>query len=450
MPSLPRYVDPATPTPLPLGPSSATSVIDDSGLEIRRSILPGGVRLITEAIPGALSASLGMWVAVGSRDEGPGEGGISHFLEHLLFKGTHVRSSFDIAEAFDAVGAESNAATTKEATYYWAHMVADDLPALLPVLTDMVTDSVISDHDVEVERGVILDELAMGEDSPPDVVGEAFARAIYGGSQLGRPIGGTRQSVEAMDPGKIRDLYHRKYGTDDLIVSVAGAVDHDELADRLQAALAGSPWSEQLATNNLPRRRTPSKPGPAASTDHERHLVLKRDIEQAHVIVGGPWLAALDPAGPASGVALNLLGGGMSSRLFQEIREKRGLAYSTYAFSSAYSDSGSFAMYAGCAPRNLSEVQKVMWGELEKLADKGPSDKELSRSKGQIRGGVTLNLEDTGSRMSRLARAELVGELTSVSDALARIDAVHGEDVQAVARLMLETNSASAIVSSND
>ncbi|WP_242491731.1 M16 family metallopeptidase [Actinomyces minihominis] len=450
MPSLPQYVDPATPTTLTLGGAPSTSTIEDSGLEIERSILPGGIRLITQQIPGALSASLGMWVAVGSRDEGPGEGGISHFLEHLLFKGTTKRSAFEIAEAFDAVGAESNAATTKEATYYWAHMVADDLPELLPVLTDMVTDSVISDEDVEVERGVILDELAMSDDSPSEVAGELFARAVYGDSELGRPIGGTRDSVEGMAAQKIRDLYHRKYGTDDLIVSVAGDVDHGRVRDQLLEAMSNSPWAAQLAEPIEPKRRVPSTLMVASGGSHQRNLKIVRDIEQAHLLVGGPWLRALDPAGPASSVTFNLLGGGMSSRLFQEIREKRGLAYSTYAFPSAYSDAGYFALYAGCAPRHLAEVEKVMWGEVEKLAEFGPTDKELLRSRGQIRGGVTLNLEDPSSRMSRLARSELVGELVSVSDALARIDAVQKEDVQEIARQMLGAVRSSAIVSSND
>ncbi len=447
---LPRYVDPAQPIPLPLGPTSGPSTIDDSGLPIQRSILPGGVRLITQELPGALSASVGLWVAVGSRDEGVGEGGISHFLEHLLFKGTRRRSAFEIAEAFDARGAESNAATTKEATFYWSHMVASDLPTLLPVLVDMVTDSVISDKDVNVERGVILDELAMSEDSPMEVTAEAFARAVFGNTELGRPIGGTKASVAEMPAERIRDLYHRTYSTSDLVVSVSGAVDHEEVSGLLLGALAESPWASLLDHQVVPTRRTPSAQMTAPSTDHARHLRVQRPLEQAHLMVGGPWLRALDPAAPASSVTLNLLGGGMSSRLFQEIREKRGLAYSTYAYASTYSDAGSFALYAGCAPKNLEEVRKVMWGEVEKLADHGPSMKELARSKGQIRGGVTLNLEDTVSRMSRLARAELVGQITSVSDALARIDAVHVEDVKEMARRMLESERTSAIVSPSD
>lgn len=444
---LPRYVDPASPVPLPLGADVQTATIDDSGLKIRRSILPGGVRLISQEIPGALSASVGMWVAVGSRDEGPGEGGISHFLEHLLFKGTRARSAFDIAESFDARGAESNAATRKESTCYWSHMVADDLPDLLPILVDMVTDSVITDEDVDVERGVILDELAMSEDSPPDVAAEAFARAVFGDGELGRPVGGTKESVSQMSAQRIRELYHRRYSTNDLVVSVAGGVDHENLRTLLLDCLAQSPWEQQLTSALGPTRR--ANAGPLTLGPHERHLRIDRPVEQTQVVVGGPWLPALDPCSPASSVALAILGGGMSSRLFQEIREKRGLAYSTYAFGSAYADTGNFAMYAGCAPHHSDEVQKVMWAEVEKLATRGPSDQELSRAKGQIRGSVTLNLEDTASRMSRLAYAELVGELVPLADSLARIDAVQGEDVQEMARRMAEADRASAIVGPN-
>lgn len=443
--ALPRYVDPARPVPLPLGPAPQTESIDDSGLEVKRSILPGGVRLITQEIPGALSASVGLWVAVGSRDEGAGEGGISHFLEHLLFKGTRRRSALEIAESFDAVGAESNAATRKESTCYWSHMVASDLPELLPILVDMVTDSVITDEDVDVERGVILDELAMSEDTPPEVAGEAFARAVFGDGELGRPVGGTKESVQNMAPERIRELYHRAYSSADLVVSVAGAVGHDDLHRRVLEALSASPWETQLTADRLPTRRPDS--APQARVDaHSRHLRLARPIEQSQVVVGGPWLRSLDPAGPASSVTLAILGGGMSSRLFQEIREKRGLAYSTYAFGAAYADTGNFAMYAGCSPDKVDEVQKVMWGEVEKLATAGPSAKELQRAKGQIRGGVTLNLEDTASRMSRLAHAELVGELIPLADSLARIDAVQEEDVREMATRMINAERASAIV----
>lgn len=451
LPALPQYVDPASPTLLPLDIYGTTTSIEDAGLVVQRSMLPGGIRLITQQVPGALSTSLGMWFSVGSRDEGPGEGGVSHFLEHLLFKGTPTRSSFDIAEAFDAVGADSNAATTKESTYYWAHMVASDLPELLPVLTDMVSDSVISDGDVEVERGVILDELAMSEDSPGEVAADAFSRAIYGNSDLGRPIGGTSASVADMAPQTIRDLYHRRYSTSDLVVSAAGGVDHEELAERLLAALNRSAWAHLLDDNPHPQRRNNRLHDFSGALEpFETQIIIKRDIEQSHTVVGGPWLPALDPAAPASAVTLSLLGGGMSSRLFQEIREKRGLAYTTYAFTGAYSGAGHFGMYAGCAPKNLEEVQKVMWGEVERLAEEGPTDAELKRTKGQMRGGVTLGLEDMGSRMSRLARAEMFGELVSVTDALARVDAVGPEDVKEMATQMAEAPRSTAIVTSND
>lgn len=424
--------------------------------------MPGGIRLITEQLPGNLSTSVGFWFGVGSRDEQVGKGGVSHFLEHLLFKGTTARTALEIAETFDSVGAVSNAATSKEATYYWSHMVASDLPYLLPVLTDMVTDSVLADRDIEVERGVILEELAMADDTPTDVVAEAYARAVFGGDPLGRPIGGTRQSVLSLRGPAIRELYKSRYTPQDLVVAVAGAVDHDQVAELLMEGLERSPWADELGqTKPSPTRnlhveepslmRLPDSGGrqEGLAEELERSILMHRDIEQAHIITGAQWMGALDPRLPASAVTLNLLGGGMSSRLFQEIREKRGLAYTTQAYSSAYFDTGYFGLYSGCSPTHLKEVETLMWGEVETLASDGPTEAEMARTKGQIRGAITLNLEDSGSRMTRLARSEMVGRLVTLEDAVRRVEAVEAQDVKDVAAAMIESARATAVVTAN-
>ncbi len=439
-----HYTDPAHPVFLPLANPGETTTIDDAGSLIRRSILPGGVRLITQEVPGALSVAISLGVAVGSRDETPQEGGISHFLEHLLFKGTRARSAFQIAQSFDKVGAESNASTAKESTFYWAHMVADDLPRLLPVLVDMVSDSIIAEEDVKVEMGVILDELAMSEDTPHEVVSEAFARAVYGDSGLGRPVGGTTESVRSQSAKTIRRLYLDRYRPDTLVVSAAGSVDHDELADQLNALLSGSSWGGQLGSSTPPaprRQGTWLRQDGAPAT-----IVLERDVEQALIISGGPWLPALDPGMYASAVTLNVLGGGMSSRLFQEIRERRGLAYSTYAFAGAHVGAGQFGLFAGCSPAHIGEVRDVMWAEVEKLAAHGPTEEELARVKGQVRGATTLRLEEMTSRMWRLAEAELMGQIVTVTDAIARIDGVEARDVQEMAARMVAAPRREAVV----
>ncbi len=452
-----HYTDPAVPIPLPLDGARQPLTIADGSRKVERSVLPGGVRVISEAVPTALSASVGIWFEVGSRDETGAEGGVSHFLEHLLFKGTATRDALQIAEAFDRVGAESNAATSKEFTYYWSHMVAADLPVLLPVLMDMVTSSLIADEAVDVERTVILDELAMSDDTPTDVAAETFARAVYGGGPLGRPVGGTAPTVEAITAETIRGRYQARYNAPRMVVAAAGAVSHSELCDLVLQGAQQAGWLDDPERAPAPRRpRTDADPftplgldpGGMISRDEtwQRDLVVNRDVEQAHIIVGGPWLSVQHRLAPVSSVTLTLLGGSMSSRLFQEIRERRGLAYSTFAYSSAYADAGNFALYAGTAPKNLEQVETLLWGEVERLAQDGPMEDELDRIKGQSRGALTLDLENMGSRMVRLARAELGGRYVTVDDVLERIDRVSGEDVQLLSALMLEAPRASAVV----
>lgn len=447
MTSISELHDPATPVQLPLeGTIAGPQNIDDGPLSVLRTILPGGVRLLTEAIPGTRTATVGFFVAAGSRDETREQAGASHFLEHLLFKGTHKRTALDIAMAFDSVGAESNAATSKETTHYWAKVLDSDAPMAIETLTDMVTSSILANADVETERTVILDELAMSEDSPPTVAHEAFSLAVFGDTSLGRPVGGSVESVSALEPQLIRDLYQTRYGSRALVVCAAGNVKHEQVQEQIEEALASTHWDRAAGAVPEPRRATTTSSKPAWDR-HNHEVFIKRDIEQAHIVVGGPWLKSTDDEKYLSSVLLTVLGGGVSSRLFQEIREKRGLAYTTYAFETSYADSGTFGMYAGCAPSKHAEVEKIMWGEVEKLAGGDLTADELERAKGQLRGGIALGLEDSGARMARLARSELLGRFVSVDGALARISSVQVEDVTALAGRMLSEPRARAVVS---
>lgn len=404
---------------------------EDSGSTVTRSVLDNGLRIITQKIPATRSLALSWWVGAGSRDEDQDSAGSTHFLEHLLFKGTARRSAFDIAQAFDAVGGESNAETGKEHTNYWARVLSDDTAMAIDVLGDMISGSLIDPVEFETERGVILDELAMSEDNPPEVVHEAYQLAVFGDSSLGRPVGGSQETMRSVRRDDVWDYYQRIYAPSSLIIAAAGDVNHDEIVEKVCHSLSGA-WSEELSRAQSPRPRRSTQMTESNEYQPER-VTRYRHIEQAHVIVGGPSMRAGDDRRPVMSVLLSILGGSMSSRLFQEIREKRGLAYSTYAFDSAYSNAGAWGMYAGTSPERITEVEKLMLGELEKLAIYGPSEEELIRVRGQLRGGMALGLEDTLSRMSRLGRSELNGRYFTVDAALTRIERVQAEEVRALA-----------------
>ncbi len=336
------------------------------------------MRVLTEVVPGLRSATVGCWVGVGSRDESPEQLGSTHFLEHLLFKGTGRRSAMDIASTFDAVGGEANAVTGKEHTCYYARVLDDDLPLALDVLTDMVTSASLTPEDVESERGVILEELAMNEDDPSDVVHERFAELVMPDHELGRPIGGTPATILGATRDDIVDHYRRHYTPPTLVVTAAGGVDHDRLCELVVTELDCSPWGAAAQAAPSGRRR-PGVRGLAAP--QLRTLVVRRQIEQAHVILGTVGLTATDPRRHTMTVLNAVLGGGMSSRLFQEVRERRGLAYSVYSFASGYSDSGYFGLYAGCTTAKTDEVVRLLGAGLDELAADGVTDVELERAR---------------------------------------------------------------------
>ncbi len=430
MPSL-RASDPGG-IPLPLdAPAGHTQVVvADGGNRVERTILASGVRVLTESMPGLRSATLGAWVAVGSRDEIPAHLGSTHFLEHMLFKGTGRRSAMDIATAFDRIGGESNAMTGKEHTVYYAKVIADDLPTAVDVITDMVTAATVDPDEFASERGVILEELAMYEDEPSDVVHERFAETLLGDHPLGRAVGGSPATINAVGRDDVFAHYREHYVAPTLVITAAGGVEHRDLVEAVTSHLDTVGWTEPASPTDR-RAATVSAAAPEASG---QSLVITREIEQAHVIVGTTGLTSGDDDRYTLSVMSAILGGGMSSRLFQEVREKRGLAYSVYSFSQSYSDGGFLGMYAACNPTNIDTVVSLLVGEWERLAADGVTDDELSRGIGQLTGGMVLGLEDSSSRMSRLGRAEIVhGTFVDLDESVARVRAVTAAGIRDLA-----------------
>ncbi len=411
------------------------------GGTIRRSVLPGGLRVITESMPGVHSATFGVWVGVGSRDETPRLGGTSHFLEHLLFKGTRRRSALQIAAEIDAVGGELNAFTGKESTCFYAHVIDRDLPLAVDVVSDVLTNAVIAAGDVDNERGVILEEIAMRDDDPGDAVHDLFSEVLFGDHPLGRPVIGSVQTIEALSRSQIAGFYRRRYRPQTMVVAAAGNVEHRQVL-RLVAQAFGK-------VLGAPAEPDPPRVGvvhglgrPARSVG-----VLHRSTEQAHVVLGSAGLDRFDERRYALGVLNNALGGGMSSRLFQEVRERRGLAYSVYSFASQYAGGGSFGVYAGCQPSRTHEVLSIVRDEMAAVAAEGITEEEVERGKGQFRGGLVLGLEDSGSRMSRIGKHELThGEHVTVPELLARIEAVTVDEVRQLAGDLLNRPMCLAVV----
>ncbi|GGV37556.1 putative zinc protease [Kitasatospora herbaricolor] len=403
----------------------------DGAGTVRRTVLPGGLRVVTETLPTVRSATFGIWVGVGSRDETPVLNGATHYLEHLLFKGTERRNALDISAALDAVGGEMNAFTAKENTCYYARVLDTDLPLAIDVVCDMLTGSLIRPEDVEAERGVILEEMAMAEDDPGDVVHDLFAKVIYGTGPLGRPILGTQETVKNLSRDQIAGFFQRRYRPENLVVAAAGNLDHRKVVKQVEQAFAAVLAKSDAAP-------TEARRGVKALRTAGRVETLNRPTEQAHLVLGVPGVPRHDERRWALGVLNAVLGGGMSSRLFQEVREKRGLAYSVYSYSSSYSDSGLFGIYAGCQPKRVEQVLEICRAELAKVIEEGITEEELRRAIGQISGSTVLGMEDTGSLMNRIGKAELsYGHHLSVDDMLAKIAAVTLDDVQAVARDVL-------------
>ena len=415
---------------LPLEQSDL-SFTASGGSSVRRSVLPSGVRILSEHVPGSQSVSVSFSVAVGSRDETNNHFGSTHFLEHLLFKGTKTRSAMDIAVAFDSVGGSSNASTGKEHTSYYAKVQDKALPIAVEVIADMLTSSLIDETEFENERPVILEELAMNDDDPQDVVHEAFSTAVLGDHPLGRPIGGTIETITAVSRAAVWEHYQNNYRPQDLVVAAAGSVDHQELIKLVELGLSTAGWDLGLKSKPVPRRLL----NPAKISRGSKLNVIHRPISQVNIMVGSEGLYVDDPRRYAMGVLNTVLGGGMSSRLFQEIREKRGLAYSVYSFNQGYSDAATFGLYAGCSPAKAKEVTELMIAELDKVAQTGITSEELELARGNISGSLALKFETNQARMSRLASAEIVaGEFMDLDETIERFEGVELSQVQALAQ----------------
>jgi predicted Zn-dependent peptidase len=381
------------------------------------------------------SVALGVWVGTGSRDEQGPLLGASHFLEHLLFKGTDTRSARDIAQAVESVGGDMNAFTTQELTAFYVRVPDTHLELAIDILSDIVWSPALRPDEVESERQVILEEIRMRDDAPDDVVHELFASALFPEHPLGREVIGTEDTITAMSRDSIAGYHGGHYHPSNAVWAVAGNLEHEHVLDRVRARLP------ETATTRPPREN-------GAVDDPRRLSVLRRPTEQAHVIVGMRGFRRDDPDRYALTVLNQVLGGGMSSRLFQEIREERGLAYSVYSYRASFTETGAFAVYAGTGPERVHETLDVIDAQLDRLVDDGGvTDNELVAAKGHLTGSTALSLESSSSRMHRLGSSELtLGEVLELDEIVARIDAVTTEDVERVIERVLTGRRTLAIV----
>jgi len=391
-------------------------------MEHRLSTLPNGLRVITETMPAVRSVAVGCWVDTGSRDETSTEAGCSHFLEHLLFKGSARLTSQDIARAFDAVGARSNAFTSKEYTCFWAQLRDDDLPMGMDLLAEMMLRPAFRPEDIEAEANVVLEEINMNEDDPADVAHDQFARALWGDHALALPVLGTKQSINGMGREVIAAYWERRYRPQSVVIAAAGHAEHEQVVDLAERHFGD--WQG----------------GPAGHEFREAAVVPRvelktKETEQAHLVFGGEALTRGDGRRFAFGLLNHILGAGMSSRLFREIREERGLAYAVYSFRMPYADSGAYGIYVGTTPHQVAQVLDLIRQALGRLADEGVAPDELERAKGNMKGSLALSMEETNSRMIRLGRHELtgVGHL-SLDETVAAIEGVTAEEVHRVAQ----------------
>lgn len=404
---------------------------------MNKTQLSNGLRVVTEKIPSCRSVSFGIWVKTGSRNETPEQGGISHFIEHMLFKGTSRFSAKDIAEEFDAIGGNVNAFTSKEYTCFYAKVLDEHLSIAVDVLSDMFFHSLFDAEELRKEKNVILEEISMYEDTPDDMVHDLITEAAYGDHPLALPILGTEEKLLAMTPDHLRQYMREKYTIENTVISVAGNID-DSLLDLLEkyfGAFGNHGPSDSLAV-------------PEFLSGLRFH---KKKTEQNHICLSFPGLATGDDRQYAMVLLNNAIGGGMSSRLFQEIREKRGLAYSVYSYHSSSADSGLFTVYAGTAPKQTEDVLKLTQEILQDVAQNGLTQSELSKGKEQLKGSLILSLESTSSRMTRLGKNELMlGRHFTLDEMINRIDAVTMDDVDYCIKGMFRSPFALAMVGGSD
>ena len=389
------------------------------GVEL--STLDSGVRVVTEVVPSVRSVALGLWVRTGSRDETPAQAGVSHFLEHLLFKGTERHSAIEISELFDGMGAATNAATGKETTHLHARFLDEHTTDAFDLMAEMLLAPALPPDEIDSEREVVLEEIAMYEDEPQDRVHDVLAEAIYGDHPLGRRVLGRTEVIGGIPVPEIASYHGARYTADNIVVSAAGHVDHAAIVELSQRLLGSVDATGNGSANGQD------------AVENARLSFYEKETEQYHICFGGPGIARADERRFALAVLDTIFGGSVSSRLFREVREKRGLAYSVGSYTHEFVDRGFVAMYVGTRADNVAEACEIIGRELVALRDRGVGEDELARAKEHVKGRMVLGLEATGARMSRLARSILFDiPVLSLDEMLARVDAV---SVDAVAEL---------------
>jgi predicted Zn-dependent peptidase len=401
---------------------------------IVRDVLPNGLRLLTERMPHVRSVSIGVWLARGSRHEPQEQSGIAHFVEHMLFKGTATRSAEDIAQTIDSIGGQMDAFTAKEYASYYIKVLDEHLPLAVDVLADIVRRPALTEDDIEREKKVVLEEIKMVEDTPDDLVHELFTENFWVNHPLGRPILGTRETVEGLTQERLRRYFNGVYTAPNMIIAAVGNVEHEQVRDLVEASF-GTLSSDSQNLSSAPPRVEP------------RIIIRNKELEQSHVCLGTSSYQQDHEDRYSSYVLNTVLGGSMSSRLFQNVREKRGLAYAVFSGLSAYRDAGSMTIYAGCANHAIGELIDVVVAELKRLKDEPFPESELRRAKDHLKGSLMLNLESTSSRMSHLARQEIYFDRQfGLDETLEGVELVSTDDVLRVARDLLRDGALAATV----
>lgn len=395
----------------------------------KKTCLDNGVRIVTEEVPYANSAVIGIWVKTGSRNEQENNHGVSHFIEHLLFKGTTNRTAKQIAEELEAVGGTLNAFTTKEYTCYYAKVLSENMPQAIELLSDMFFNSTFNHEDIEKEKNVVLEEIKMYEDTPDEIIHDLFAQTVWQNHPLGRTILGSSESINSMERSKIIDYFTKHYIPGNTVISVAGNITHQQVVEQLSKYFLD--WDTQSQIDYT----CTQKPVPQANV-----RFTEKDTEQVQICLGAPGLPQEHSFTYVLLVLNNILGGGLSSRLFQSIREERGLAYSIYSYHTSYVDSGLFTVYAGTSPNKFQEVVELIVKEIAKLKKEGITEEELTKTKKQIRGGLLLSMESVSNRMSRLGRTELChGRVITAEEVVEKISQVSVDEVMDLCNLLFKT-----------
>lgn len=386
-----------------------------------RTELPSGVKVLTERLAEVRSVSLGVWIDTGSRDEAPAEQGLSHFLEHMLFKGTPSMSALEIAEAFDHIGADINAATGREHTSIYSRVLEDYLERDIDMVMDMARHSMMKAEEIDSERQVVLEEINMHNDSPDELVHDYIATVLWGNHPIGHTVLGTADVIKNVSRDFLLDFFRNRYVASRMVVSAAGAVDHDRICEMIGKHVGDLPAGEPADRSSVMAEPVTGK------------LITRKDTEQAHIVIAGKGLRRKHPDRFALSVMDNILGGSMSSRLFQRVREQLGLVYSIYSYNALFIGMGMVGIYAGCQPSSAARVISLIEEELGKVRDGGFSSAEMERAKNHIKGSLYISNEDSGSRMNRIAKAELSGgEHLSIDEMVEKVESVTIDDIHRV------------------